>query len=98
MNLNNHSLGLQWQWAANPKSTWLSFTNKGELRLFSAKMSDSAKNFWTVPNILSQKFPVEQFTVTTKLHFKPSVIKLEEKNRVSDYGGKLCLFRFKKHT
>ncbi len=67
---NRSTLGLQWQWQANPVATW-SFLNpsKGALRLFSAKIPDSAKNLWDVPNLLLQKFPAEQFSVTTKLTF-----------------------------
>ena len=68
----NDKPGLQWQWQANPKATWL-FSNStaGMLRLFSDKIPDSAKNYWDVPNILMQKFPAEEFSVTTKLEFKP---------------------------
>ncbi|MEE1944655.1 glycoside hydrolase 43 family protein [Pedobacter sp. KR3-3] len=70
---NSNPLGLQWQWQANPLATW-SFLNlaKGSLRLYSAKMPDSAKNYWEVPNLLLQKFPTEQFTATTKLSFSPN--------------------------
>lgn len=68
----NAVLGLQWQWQANPKATW-AFNNRanGTLRLFSDKIPDSAKNYWDVPNILLQKFPSEEFTVITKVDFKP---------------------------
>jgi len=74
---NQPILGLQWQWQANPSATW-SFLNpsKGTLRLFSVKMPDSAKNLWNVPNLLLQKFPTEQFKVTTKVVFTPNT-KLE---------------------
>jgi beta-xylosidase len=74
---NGTSPGLQWQWMANPKATW-SFANpsKGSLRLFSDKLPDSAKNLWDAPNVLLQKFPAEQFMVTTKLTFTPNT-KLE---------------------
>ncbi len=74
---NGNSLGLQWQWMANAKATW-AFSNsaKGMLRLFSDKIPDSAKNLWGVPNVLLQKFPAEEFTVTTKLIFTPNT-KLE---------------------
>ena len=34
-------------------------------------MPKDFKNYWNVPNILSQKFPAEKFTVTTKLTFHP---------------------------
>jgi beta-xylosidase len=70
---NGNDLGLQWQWQANPIATW-SFLNptKGTLRLYSAKIPDSAKNLWEVPNVLMQKFPTEVFTATTKLSFTPN--------------------------
>jgi len=74
---NGGSLGLQWQWQANPKATW-SFLNpvNQSLRLYSAQPPDGAKNYWDVPNILLQKFPSNAFLVTTKLTFNPNV-KLE---------------------
>jgi beta-xylosidase len=68
---NGNTLGLQWQWMANPKSTW-AFVYNGNLRLFSDKIPDGAKNLWDVPNVLLQKFPAEEFMVTTKLSFKPN--------------------------
>lgn len=71
---NGHTLGLQWQWMGNPKATW-AFVSDGNLRLFSDRR-DSAKNLWDAPNVLLQKFPAEEFTVTTKVSFKPNT-KLE---------------------
>lgn len=70
---NTRTLGLQWQWQANPKATW-SFLNpgKGTLRLFSDKLPDSAKNLWEAPNLLLQKWPADEFTITTKLSFTPN--------------------------
>lgn len=70
---NGRSLGLQWQWQANPLATW-SFMNtaKGTLRLYSGLSPDSAKNLWDVPNILLQKWPAEEFVTTTKLSFTPN--------------------------
>jgi beta-xylosidase len=68
---NGITLGLQWQWMANPKATW-AFLYNGYLRLFSDKLPDSAKNLWDAPNVLLQKFPADEFTVTIKLTFKPN--------------------------
>ncbi len=70
---NGTTLGLQWQWMANPKATW-AFPNtaKGTLRLFSDKLPDSAQNLWGAPHVLLQKFPAEEFMVTTKLTFTPN--------------------------
>lgn len=69
---NERSLGLQWQWNANPLPYWY-FLNGNSLRLFTYQLPDSVKNYWDVPNILMQKFPAEIFTVTAKLLFKPRV-------------------------
>jgi beta-xylosidase len=69
-----NTLGLQWQWQANPKATW-AFMNaaNGSLRLYADKVPDSTKNYWDVPNIVLQKFPAEEFSVTTKLQFNPKL-------------------------
>ncbi|RZK66562.1 MAG: glycosyl hydrolase 43 family protein [Pedobacter sp.] len=70
---NSWQLGLQWQWQANPQANWL-FTdaNKSVLKLYTAKIPDEAKNLWDVPNLLMQKFPADEFTVNTKVNFKPN--------------------------
>jgi len=74
---NGIALGPQWQWMANPKATWFFlYPAKGVLRLYSEKVPDSAKNLWHVPNVLLQKFPADEFMVTTKLTFTPNT-KLE---------------------
>jgi hypothetical protein len=44
---------------------------EGSLRLFTAKLPDSARNLWDAPNLLLQKFPAEKFKVKTKLNFHP---------------------------
>lgn len=67
---NSTTMGFQWQWQANPKATW-SFLTGSALRLYSQQIPDSAKNLWDVPNILLQKFPAEEFTVTIKCRFNP---------------------------
>ncbi|MFT3825385.1 MAG: glycoside hydrolase 43 family protein [Chitinophagaceae bacterium] len=84
---DGNRLGLQWQWMANAKATW-AFTNpsKGMLRLFSHKMPDSARNLWEAPNVLLQKFPAEEFTVTTKLTFKPNTKLENEKTGLAVMG------------
>lgn len=74
---NSTQLGLQWQWMANPEPTWL-FMNaaQGTLRLYSVQLPQGAKNLWYAPNVLLQKWPANEFTVTTKLSFTPNA-KLE---------------------
>ncbi|MBT1685793.1 glycoside hydrolase 43 family protein [Fulvivirgaceae bacterium PWU37] len=69
---NSGILGLQWQWQANPAAMWsFLYPAKGVLRLYAAPIPVDAKNYWDIPNILLQKFPAEEFTVTTKLAFYP---------------------------
>jgi len=70
---NSPELGLQWQWQANPQATWYFMnTGSGSLRLYSQQQPEGSHNLWEVPNLLMQKFPAEEFTVTTKLFFKPN--------------------------
>lgn len=70
---NGNTLGLQWQWMANPQAAW-SFMNpgKGALRLYSAKLPELAKNLWGAGNVLLQKLPADEFTAITKLSFTPN--------------------------
>ena len=69
---NNH-VGLQWQWQANPKQQW-AYLYKGNLRMFTNPLPDSANNYWDAPNILLQKFPAEEFTATCKVSFHPNLV------------------------
>jgi beta-xylosidase len=65
------TLGLQWQWQANPRDTWVSLTAApGSLRLFS-QAAPAADNLWLVPNLLLQKLPAPAFTATAALRFDP---------------------------
>lgn len=70
---NQIELGLQWQWHGNPEATW-AFANPGvgALRLYTVQTPENGKNLWSVPNLLLQKFPAEEFTVTTRLKFFPN--------------------------
>jgi beta-xylosidase len=62
-------LGLQWQWHANPESTWMSLALKpGSLRLKSMSVPDDYLGLWQVPNLLLQKMPAREFTLTTKVN------------------------------
>ena len=41
----------------------------GTYRIYNYKLSDHFVNFWEVPNLLLQKTPADQFSVTTKMRF-----------------------------
>lgn len=68
---NGATLGLQWQWQANPEPTW-GFPSQalGALRLLSVP-APGARNLWDTPAVLLQKSPSPTFMVTTKVtaHF-----------------------------
>jgi beta-xylosidase len=67
-----NTLGLQWQWHANPSPKWV-FANArdGVLRLYCRPVPEAAQNLWAVPNLLLQKFTGPTFTATAKLAFSP---------------------------
>jgi beta-xylosidase len=67
---DSSQLGLQWQWQANHQDGWTSLTaRKGWLRLFCVPIAATAVNLWPVPNLLLQKLPATEFSVTTRLDF-----------------------------
>jgi beta-xylosidase len=63
------TLGLQWQWNANPSPGWSSLTaRRGALRLFPQSRGGNAwASVWQQPNVLVARFPAERFTVTALL-------------------------------
>lgn len=62
------TLGLQWQWESNPDSSWYSLqSRRGRLRLYSQVLTDTHMNLWTAGNIIGQKIPGPECSVTAKL-------------------------------
>lgn len=69
---NSSNLGLQWQWHANFQPWWaIPFPARGTLRMNAVQLPEGYKSLWDVPSLLLQKFPAEEFTVTTKVSFEP---------------------------
>jgi len=66
---NSPVMGKQWEWHANYDEKFGVPTAFGTMRIYTYKLSDDWKNFWEVPNLLLQKTPADEFTVTTKLRF-----------------------------
>jgi beta-xylosidase len=58
------TLGLQWQWPANPKEGWYSMSN-GELVL--PALFDVSTPLETVPHVLNQMFPSANFSATAHM-------------------------------
>jgi beta-xylosidase len=64
---NTAELGLAWQWQANYHPHWYSLKAKpGFLRLY-PRYNPDARSLWMVPNLLLQKLPAPEFTVTAKI-------------------------------
>ena len=64
---NEPVMGKQWQWHANYDEKFGVPTAFGTFRIYTYKLSNDWKNFWEVPNLLLQKTPADEFTVTAKL-------------------------------
>ena len=59
------TLGLQWQWNANPKEDWYNITSEG-LCLNAVKQEEKIKH-GDYPNLLLQKWPAPEFICDTTL-------------------------------
>ena len=66
---NSPVLGKQWQWHANYHQFFGMPTAFGTMRIYTHKLSENWKNLWEVPNMLLQKTPADEFTVTAKIRF-----------------------------
>lgn len=63
------TLGLQWQWHANPQIYWGFPSQMGYYTMYCRPMPKEATNLFDVGNLLLQKFPAEEFTATAKMTF-----------------------------
>ena len=66
---NAPTIGRQWQWQANYDEKFGVPTAFGTMRIYTHKLDSDWKNLWLVPNMLLQKTPADEFTVTAKLRF-----------------------------
>ena len=61
---NAPTIGRQWQWQANYDEKFGVPTAFGTMRIYTHKLDTDWKNLWPVPNMLLQKTPADEFTVT----------------------------------
>lgn len=67
------TLGLQWQWPANPQpGQYFLNPSAGTLRLYCHARPEGWRNLSDNVNLLLQKIDAPNYTVTTKLRFHPS--------------------------
>ena len=67
---NGRKMNLSWQWQANPQTGW-AFSMDSALRLFTVPVLPKEINLYNQPSLLLQKFSAPEFTVTTKISFRP---------------------------
>ena len=84
------TLGLQWQWNANPKEDWYKLTSEG-LCLNAVKQEEKIKH-GDYPNLLLQKWPAPEFICDTTLSL--SGLKANEEAGVISMGVKYALLSF----
>ena len=84
------TLGLQWQWNANPKEEWYKLTSEG-LCLKAVKQEEKIKH-GDYPNLLLQKWPAPEFICDTTLSL--SGLKANEEAGMISMGVKYALLSF----
>ena len=90
---NSDTLGLQWQWHANPQVQWSALMRgTGFLRLFPIGQPKETPNLWNTPNLLLQKFPAPDFSATTLVKWTVDSLGFKEKRAGllimgNDYAG-----------
>ena len=84
------TLGLQWQWNANPKEDWYKLTSEG-LCLKAVKQEEKIKH-GDYPNLLLQKWPAPEFICDTTLSL--AGLKANEEAGVISMGVEYTLLSF----
>ena len=87
---SKNTLGLQWQWNANPKEDWYKLTSEG-LCLNAVKQEEKIKH-GDYPNLLLQKWPAPEFICDTTLSL--SGLKANEEAGVISMGVKYAILSF----
>ena len=87
---SKNTLGLQWQWNANPKEDWYKLTSEG-LYLNAVKQEEKIKH-GDYPNLLLQKWPAPEFICDTTLSL--TGLKANEEAGVISMGVKYALLSF----
>lgn len=64
---NTTQPGLQWQWSSNPHEGYGYATSRGFYRMYAQPMAEGSTDLHTSPALLTQKFPAEEFTATTRM-------------------------------
>ena len=64
---NSPVLAPQWSWSANYQPLFGFPSSEGYMRVYGHFLSNDFVNFMEVPNLLTQRFPSDSFTVTAKV-------------------------------
>jgi beta-xylosidase len=86
------TLGLQWQWNANPAKNWYTLTGKN--LILNAIYKDQTTPYGDVPNLLLQKWQAPEFTCITELDLEN--LSENDEAGVISMGMSYCLLTLKK--
>jgi beta-xylosidase len=91
------TLGLQWQWNANPQKDWYKLTGKNlRLNAIYKNLVREDTPYGDIPNLLLQKWHAPEFTCITKLDL--SNLNENDEAGVISMGMSYCLLTFKKEN
>lgn len=69
-----YGISLDWQYPAIPGPYFHMALPDGGVRLYSVEQKWPFRSLWDCPNVLQQKFPAENFTVSARLSFRPNPV------------------------
>ena len=92
---NENTLGLQWQWNANPREKYYSLSERqGFIRLYTLNNENKTGLLYHAPNILTQLFQAPEFSASAKLEFSPD--KIGDKAGLAIFGDKYMYLAIEK--
>lgn len=85
-----------YEWHSNYNDLFGFPTNTSLMRIYGHKVSDDFVNMWEVPNMWLQKFPAEEFTVTSKIRISAKANAEGVSSGVIVMGWDYCRFGLEK--
>lgn len=88
----NDTLGLQWQWNANPKANWYHIDKEKHVLCLHSVPSNGVEQISELPNLLLQKWPAPEFQCDMKMDLS-HLVEGDHAGLVSmgiTFGGILC--------
>lgn len=87
---------LLYEWHSNYNDLFGFPANTSLMRIYGHKVSDNFVNMWEIPNLWLQKFPAEEFTVTSKVRISAKANAEGVSSGIIVMGWDYCRFGLKK--